>query len=108
MTVLTHKGYVGIVEADAEAGLFHGEVANTRAVLTFSGRSFDELHSAFAETITDYEAWCAERGVTPEKPYSGKFMFRSTPELHRRIAAAAAREGKSINAYVASVLDRAS
>jgi predicted HicB family RNase H-like nuclease len=29
-----------------------------------------------------------------------------SPELHRRIAAAAARDGKSVNAFVASTLER--
>jgi predicted HicB family RNase H-like nuclease len=29
-----------------------------------------------------------------------------SPELHRRIAAAAAREGKSVNTFVATTLER--
>jgi hypothetical protein len=32
--------------------LFHGEVINTRDVLTFQGRTLDELKTAFADTIT--------------------------------------------------------
>jgi predicted HicB family RNase H-like nuclease len=31
---------------------------------------------------------------------------RLSPELHRRIATAAAREGKSVNAFVAETLER--
>jgi predicted HicB family RNase H-like nuclease len=36
---------------------------------------------AMAESVDFYLAWCAERGKTPEKPFSGKFMVRNSPEL---------------------------
>src|SRR6201987_2460421 len=43
MTTMTHDGYVARIELDEEAGLFHGEVINTRDVLTFQGRTLAEL-----------------------------------------------------------------
>ena len=106
MTTMTHEGYVARIELDEEASLFHGEVINTRDVLTFQGRTLDELKAAFADTIADYIEWCGERGKQPERPYSGNFTVRLSPELHRRIATAAAREGKSVNAFVAETLER--
>ena len=108
MTTMAHMGYVATVELDEEAGLFHGEVVNTRDVLTFQGRTPAELQAAFADTIADYVEWCRERGKEPQRPYSGHFTVRVSPELHRRIAAAAAREGKSVNAFVAATLERLS
>ncbi len=61
--------------------------------------------------MDDYLAFCAERGEEPEKPYSGNLPFRTTPELHRRIALAATAAGKSINAWLsdaaAEAADRA-
>lgn len=105
MTTMTHEGYVATVELDEEAGLFHGEVINTRDVLTFQGRTLDELTAAFADTIADYLDWCRERGKEPERPYSGNFTLRISPELHRRIAIAAARQGKSVNAFVTEALE---
>jgi predicted HicB family RNase H-like nuclease len=106
MTMMTHDGYVATIDLDEEAGLFHGEVINTRDVLTFQGRTIDELNAAFADTIADYIDWCRERGKEPERPYSGNFTVRISPELHRRVAAAAARSGKSVNAFVAETLER--
>lgn len=107
MTTMTCQGYVATVELDEDAGLFHGEVVNTRDVLTFQGRTLDELRAAFADTLTDYAEWCRQRGKTPEKPFSGAFSVRLTPDLHRRAAAEAARRGKSLNGLVAEVLERA-
>lgn len=106
MTTMQHEGYVATIELDEDAGLFHGEVINTRDVLTFQGRTLDELRTAFADTIADYVDWCRARGKEPERPYSGNFMVRLSPELHRRVAAAAARKGVSINGLVADALER--
>jgi predicted HicB family RNase H-like nuclease len=106
MTTMTHEGYVATIELDEDAGLFHGEVINTRDVLTFQGRTLDELIAAFADTIADYIDWCRERGKEPQRPYSGNFTVRISPELHRRVATAAARTGKSVNTFVAETLER--
>ena len=108
MTTMHHEGYVATIELDEDAGLFHGEVVNTRDVLTFQGRTLKELKRAFADTIADYIAWCRERGKEPERPYSGHFSLRVSPELHRRVAVAAARAGKSVNGFVAETLDEVS
>jgi predicted HicB family RNase H-like nuclease len=107
MNMLRHKDYLAGIELDPEAGIFHGEVINARAVLTFEGRSIDELTSAFADTIADYEDWCRERGKDPERPYSGSLTLRMPPELHRRVAEAAARAGQSLNGFIKDALERA-
>ena len=43
MTTMTYDGYIATIELDEDAGLFYGEVINTRDVLTFLGRTIDEL-----------------------------------------------------------------
>lgn len=105
--ILEYKGYIARLEIDAEAELIHGEVINTRDVITFQASSIHELQQAFADSIDDYLAFCAERGEAPDKPFSGKFMVRSNPELHRDLVAAAAKSGKSLNAFVTDTLDKA-
>ncbi len=89
---------------DEEAGLFHGEVINTRDVITFQGRTVRQLKKAFADSVDDYLEFCAARGEDPEKPFSGKFLVRVSPEMHREIMADARRQGKSLNAYVSEKL----
>jgi predicted HicB family RNase H-like nuclease len=102
--MLEHKGYIATIELDEDAGHFYGEVANTRAVLTFVGNSVDQLKREFGETIAVYEELCRERGESPEKPYSGSFMLRLSPEMHRRAAEKATRTGKSLNSFVKEAL----
>jgi predicted HicB family RNase H-like nuclease len=66
--MLIYKGYVGKVAVDLEAGILHGEVANTRDVITFQASSVDNLKRAFEESIDDYLDFCKERSEEPEKP----------------------------------------
>ncbi len=98
--MMEYRGYVGKVEFDDEADLFHGEVVNTRDVITFQGKSVDELRLAFHESVDNYLAFCEERGEEPDKPFSGQFVTRISPELHRQINLAATLTGKSLNAFV--------
>ena len=97
---MTYKGYQAEVDLDESAGVFHGEVINTRDVITFQGSSVAQLKRAFKESVDDYLKFCAARGEDPDKPFSGKFLVRVPPELHRQIMTEARRRGKSLNAFV--------
>ena len=105
--MMEYKGYVGKVEFDDEAGIFHGEVLDTRDVITFQGQSVGELKTAFQEAIDDYLAFCKQRGEEPNKPFSGQFVTRVPPELHRQVTLAASISGESLNAWVVEQLQAA-
>ena len=58
------------------------------------------------DTLTDMQA----HGETVPEPfalqrYSGKFMIRTTPELHRQLTIQAAEAGVSLNRFVNSRLN---
>jgi predicted HicB family RNase H-like nuclease len=82
--MLKYKGYTGQVNFDADAEIFHGEVVDTRDVITFQSRQ-----------------------EKPDKPFSGKFILRLTPELHHRVYLMAMQSGKSLNAWIREVLKKA-
>ncbi len=104
MSMITYKRYCGVFDYDAEADIFHGEVMHLSDVITFQGRSIDELKEALKDSVEDYLESCAQKGKTPQKPYSGRFNVRLDPELHQRIALEAASSGKSLNGWVADAL----
>ena len=103
---MEYKGYFTKVEFDDEANIFHGEVINLRDVVTFQGETVDELRKAFHDSVDDYLEFCAARGEEPEKPYSGKFVVRVEPELHKTIAIQARKNGKSLNSWVHDTLTK--
>ena len=102
--MMEYNGYLGQVEFDDEANIFHGEVINLRDVITFQGATVTQLRKAFRDSVEDYLAFCSERGESSEKPYSGNFMVRVEPELHRAVAMHAKIEHKSLNAWVHDTL----
>jgi predicted HicB family RNase H-like nuclease len=104
--VLEYKGYIGRVDFDSEADIFHGEVINLRDVITFQGDCVSELRQAFMESVEDYLAFCAERGESPEKPFSGHFVVRIDPELHREIYVRAKKADVSLNRFVQDALEK--
>jgi len=102
--MLKYKDYIGHVEFDEEADVFHGEVINSRDVITFQGDTVKLLKKAFKESVDDYLAFCKDRGEEPERPFSGKFNVRLDPELHREAVVAAKQAGMSLNTWVAEAI----
>ena len=105
--MMEYKGYLSRIEFDDEANIFHGEVINIRDVITFQGKSVGELRRAFEDSVEDYLAFCAKRGEEPDKPFSGRFTVRLSPEQHRKIILAAEKAGKDIEVWVEEALAQA-
>ena len=103
--MFTYKGYIGKVDYDDGMGLFHGEVINTRDDITFQGKSVNELKKALKASVEDYLEFCRERDEEPDRPFSGKFVVRVPPEVHREAFLKAKSAGKSLNAWVKDVIE---
>jgi predicted HicB family RNase H-like nuclease len=102
--MMNYKGYHGSVTFDDTAEIFHGEVQDLSDVVTFQGRSVEELKAAFRDSVDDYLDFCLERGEAPDKPYSGKFLLRLDPNLHRELSLLSLKEGYSLNNWVSTRL----
>ncbi|WP_066811218.1 type II toxin-antitoxin system HicB family antitoxin [Frigidibacter mobilis] len=106
--VMTYNGYSARIEYDDEDQILFGRIAAIQDVVGFHADSVEDLRAAFHEAFDDYVQTCAAVGKEPQKPFSGKVMFRVAPEVHRRAAIRAEMEGKSLNQWAEEVLDRAS
>lgn len=102
--MMEYKGYLARIEFDEEADIFHGEVINIRDVITFRGKSVDELKKAFEESVEDYLEFCAERNEEPDRPFSGRLTVHLSPEQHRKIILAAEKAGRRVDSWVAEIL----
>lgn len=106
--MLKYKNYVGgEIEYDAEGKIFCGVVLGVRVTLVFEGRTTDEIERSFKETVDSYLDMCKKDGVTPDRPYSGKFNVRIPPELHREIAIQATLKKRSLNEWVIETFQKA-
>ncbi len=77
-----------------------------RDVITFQGKSVDELQQAFHDSVDDYLDFCQQRGEDPDKPFTGRLMLRLPTEVHRSVYVRAKREGKSLNEYITEKLSQ--
>ena len=106
MNVLSYNGYSARVEFDSEDKVFVGHIAAINDVVGFHGESVTELEDAFREAVDDYLATCRKAGKSPEKPYSGKVMFRVDPATHAKAALAAQLRGVSLNQWAEETIHR--
>ena len=107
MSCMRYKGYAARIEYDERDDIFVGRVLGMRDIISFHASSVPELHEAFREALEDYLADCAEQGITPEKPASGKVMLRIRPEVHAAASSAARAAGKSLNQWADEVFEQA-
>lgn len=105
---MEYKGYTaGPIDFDPEEGVFSGTVEGLKDVIHFEGRNAKELLASFKGSIDEYLVLCAERGEPADKPYSGKILLRTVPELHRKAAALAAAKGMSLSQWISEQIERA-
>ena len=101
---MEYNGYHAVVTLDDEVGILHGEVIDTRDVITFQGKSVDELRQAFRDSVDEYLKICAERNREPDKPFSGRVVLRMEPEIHRAAVTAARSGGTSLNSWILNAI----
>jgi predicted HicB family RNase H-like nuclease len=80
-----YKGYEAVVKYSDEDETFIGEVINTRDMLVFDGNDVTEIEQSFHAVVDDYLEDCDKEGKEPNKPFSGQFVLRVDPKLHREL-----------------------
>lgn len=104
---ISYKGYVAHVEMDQEDEIFVGHIAGITDRIGFHADTVADLKTAFREAVDDYLETCNSVGKEPDKQYTGKVMFRWTPETHRKAALAAEISGQSLTQWTEQVVGKA-
>ncbi len=107
MNTMSYKGYTARVDFDERDSIFVGRVLGLRDIISFEGSTVAKLRAEFEAAINDFLRDCADRGIAPEKPASGKIMLRVPPEIHAAATVAAQASGKSLNQWATEALRNA-
>jgi predicted HicB family RNase H-like nuclease len=99
------EGYKAKIEYDPELDQFRGEILGLNGSADFYGASPAALRKEFKNSLKVFLEVCKEKQISPTREFSGKFNLRIPPRLHREIAARASAEDKSINQWVAEILE---
>lgn len=107
MGTLKYKGYSGNVEYSEEDGCLYGKVIGmNKDLISYEGKTVDEIKADFEAGIDMYLESCTERGVKPQKPYTGMLNLRISSEVHSQLALKAQQTGRSINAIIKDALEK--
>ncbi len=102
---MKYKGYESVIRYSDEDQTFIGEVINTQDILIFDGNDVSEVERSFHAVVDEYIENCAAEGKEPNKPFSGQFVMRIKPELHRALFIKAKQSGLSLNTFIIKKLD---
>lgn len=101
---MTYRGYTGSVEYDAGDRILHGRVIGITDIVSFEGTNVEELEADFRAGVDSYLEGCREAGVEAQRPYSGKFVLRLSPEVHRDASIAARLARTSMNGWIVEAI----
>jgi predicted HicB family RNase H-like nuclease len=104
---LTYKGFIGSVHFSADDGVFFGKLEGINDLITFEGKTVNDLTNAFYYVIEEHIKDCQKENIPLEKSYKGSFNIRVSPDLHRKLAVTARSRGKSMNLFLNEVLNHA-
>ena len=99
--IMHYKGYVGSVEFSENDGVLYGKVQGIRSLISYEGKSVQELLDDFHGAVDDYLAVCEAEGTEPETAYKGSLNLRfKNPDTHRRAAVYALTHDQTLNSFI--------
>ncbi len=104
--VLTYKDFIGSVHFSSDDGVFFGKIEGINDLVTFEGRTVDEIQNAFKQAVNDYIELCKELNKPAFKSYKGSFNVRIPPELHRKAIEKSQSLGISLNQLVKQAIKK--
>ena len=102
---LVYKEFFGSVHFNAEDEVFYGKIEGIDDLVSFEGKSVNELKEAFQEAATDYMELCQQQGKKLEKSYKGSFNIRISPDVHKKAKRLAIIKGISLNQFIQNAVE---
>ncbi len=103
--ILEYKGYYAKVEYSSEDKVLFGKIEGINDLVNFESDSTEGIEKEFREAVDDYLEFCKEVGKEPDKVYKGTFNVRISPELHKKAALIALKNGDSLNRTIEKALE---
>jgi predicted HicB family RNase H-like nuclease len=104
--IIKYKDHIGSVRFSSEDNVFFGKIEGIDDLVTFEGKSVDELVSAFHEAVEDYSDLCEKAGKSIQKSYKGSFNIRIDPDLHKKASLLSTNLGLSLNQLVEEAIQK--
>lgn len=96
-SILEYKGYHTTIEFDIEALVLRGKIEGINDFINFESDNPKTIEQEFHTAVDEYLEFCQEVGKEPDKEYKGTFNIRIHPDLHKKVALLALKNGESLN-----------
>lgn len=105
MGVLKYKNFIGSVEFSEPDKILFGKVQGIRGLISYEGETVEELEKDFRDGIDHYLSVCEEKGIKPQKSFTGAFNVRIPSDMHSLAVQKANELGINLNAFVKSAIE---
>jgi len=104
--ILKYKDFIATIQYSEEDEAFIGHIEGITSIVSFEGKSVDELKGAFKEAVESYLDFCKRKGIKEvQKSYTGAFNVRINSDLHRRAALTAKKMGTTLNGFIKKAIE---
>ena len=104
--ILRYRGYTTTIYYQADDAVLCGKIEGINDLVCFHSESACEIVKEFHNAVDEYLAICKHQGKEPNKPYSGTFNVRISPELHRQLSVKAKEDNRSLNFEVELAIEQ--
>lgn len=105
--ILDVNGYKAIINFDPEKDVFRGEFVELNGSADFYATDVATLKQEAKTSLDVFLDECKKCGIQPKKQFSGKFVLRLSPEVHRAAVIAAEASGTSLNQWIVKLIEEA-
>ena len=100
MGVLKYKNFIGSVEYSETDKILFGKVQGIRGLISYEGQNVEELEQDFRAGIDEYLEICKEKGIEPQKSFTGTFNVRIPSDTHSMAVVKAQELGINLKTFV--------
>jgi predicted HicB family RNase H-like nuclease len=105
MSHIKYKDYLGSAEVSQKDACLHGKILFIQDLVTYEATTVPELEQSFQDAVDDYLETCKEVGKEPDRPFTGTFQIRISPDAHRQAAMEAKLLDQSLNEWVGKAIE---
>ncbi len=98
-------GHWAVISYDPDIDMFRGEFIGLNGGADFYATTVPALKDEGARSLREFLAICEERGIEPEKKFSGTFNVRVGKKKHEALAITAAARGVSMNTLIDQAIE---
>ena len=99
--------YEAVISFDPDIAMFRGEFLGLNGGADFYADSIARLRKEGEISLRTFLDFAKEKNIEPRKRFSGQFVLRLKPEVHKKYALLAKAKNMSLNQVLATTLEQA-